>query len=401
MEQDYSPTESAEQQIDRIKDSRERRLWAGRPNADAMKKGTGHGASRTNWIMLIVGGAIIAAVGSAAYKGGQLGVSGLTESFNWPLVGIVAFTLFTIGRHFLKNRSDVENWAEGLTYGITDRRLLVLRDGVIEREYSISEVNQPVLVDRQNAPGYSDIIWGQTAPEMQSGNRGHKRTARQTEELRVGFKALSDGEAVMEKTGAWRTAHLQESAEKAEAFVSSVREDSSERHQIRNSTHRFSIEVPDTWDLMVRHRRLVFGKWGIEKEAQWGTEKSISDWNVLRVEADVGSYVELQVHETKPINTLDDMLNSKAAQQVGLTKVIDQNADFELSGMRGFYLTRERRGRSNAISTGQTQDVSTWHMRQYILHDGQRQYYFETVWPADSDAQRDICTAIVATLKSQ
>lgn len=393
------PTESAKQQINQVIDRGERLIWAGEPDAEAMQQGTGHGGHRTAWFFLIVGTIAFIGIGLTAYSGNEAFVVGLPESFEWPVILIAALVPFTLLRRFLHNRSDVYDWAKGLTYGITDKRLLILSEGHIEHEYVISEVNQPTLIPRRNTPGFSDVVWGQTVAERTA--RHGSISAKKQEEMRVGFKALADGEMVLRKIEDWRDMHLQRSAEETQSFIERHDDGELNHRNIRNPTHDFSIEVPDSWGFQVRYRKLAFGKWGIEREAQWGAQETIPTWNVLRVDSVIGSYVELQVQTTKPVNTLDGMLNSPAAAAVGLTKVIDQDADFEVGGIQGFYLTRERDGKANTVQTGQVVDVSTWHMRQYILYDGQRQYYFEAVWPEDSDSERAICLAIVATFKAR
>lgn len=79
-----------------------------------------------------------------------------------PLIAISIFLVLRRRGSVLKAGSwngRERDYVESLTYRITDQRLLILRDGVIEEEFTVVEVN-PKLMERRNAPGFGDIIWG-------------------------------------------------------------------------------------------------------------------------------------------------------------------------------------------------------------------------------------------------
>jgi len=89
---------------------------------------------------------------------------------------------------------------------------------------------------------------------------------------------------------------------------------------------------------------------------------------------------------------------SSAASLLGAGEVVDSNPDISINGIPGFYVTRHC-GSAGSILPSQIKDMlSYWYMRQYILHDGQYQYYIEAMWPAEDDGQQEICESIIASL---
>jgi hypothetical protein len=295
-----------------------------------------------------------------------------------------------------------------------NNRLLILSNGVIEEEYLVSEVH-PKLVERLNAPGFGDIIWGKRVLHSHPESRP---SPLEVEKSRIGFKALADADSVMQKIEAWRKRQVEDMALEGEAFLnqsglspdsSTIKAGRDEKEKsasekqgisrsIKNTTMGFSIEFPEQWDLKVRKRRLAFGKWGLEKEAVWSQQDDLSKWNVVKVESKLGSMVEVQVHKTKPINTFEKLVASNNGVG-GVLELVDKNPDFSVNGLKGFYVTRLTGGDSIPI-LGKLANIPETYTRLHVFHDGQKQYYVESDWRRDAPAEGLLCEAIVASLKS-
>ena len=299
------------------------------------------------------------------------------------------------------------DYVESLTYGITSQRLLILRDGIIENEFTVSEVH-PKLLERKNAPDFSDIIWGGWQWGQGSGTSGRRLSAFEIELNRVGFKALADADIALQKIKSWREAQVSEQAEEGQAFINSIERSATTSEgqpapskiigrEIVNTTLGFSIECPKEWSVKVRKRRLAFGKWGIEKEAVWSHEDELSKWNVLCAESSLGTKVEVQVHKTQPINTFEKLVNANIGV-AGVSELIDKNPAITVNGLKGFYVTRQTGGDSIPI-VGKMINIPVLLTRYHVFHDGQRQFYVESTWSRDAPAEGVLCEAILSTLK--
>lgn len=335
------------------------------------------------------------------------------------IIGLIVLPfIFAIFRSSSRKKSGSWNgrerdYVESLAYGITSQRLLILRDGVIEEEFTVSEVH-PKLHKRKNAPGFSDIIWGGWRWGEGTGTSGRNLSPFEIELNRVGFKALPDADIALQKIASWREAHVSDHAEKGQAFINSREQPaSSERpaacgetqseqrkdigREISNPTLGFSIECPKEWTVKVRKRRLAFGKWGIEREAVWSDEDALAKWNVVRLKSSLGTIVEVQVHKTQPINTFEKLVNSNIGV-AGVLELVDKNPQFTVNGLEGFYVTRQTGGDSAAIF-GKKINVPVMLTRLHVFHDGQRQFYVESTWSRDAPAEGLLCEAIVSTLQ--
>lgn len=427
-----------ESQLKRCLEVGEKLEWAGRPDSVAFNNGlvrpymiTTNNAFLDNrlfrrvlrtFLVIIVFLAIFFALGS----GDEALVVATPFGMN-PVFLLIFFlpVVFYMLRYFNIYRRN--NWtgrgqvlAESLTYGITNNRLLILSNGVIEEEFLVSEVH-PKLVERLNAPGFGDIIWGKRVLHSHHESRP---SALEIEKSRIGFKALPDADLVMQKIESWRKRQVEEMAQEGEAFLNqselsagsgtikagrdekatSASEKQGISRAIKNTTMGFSIEFPEQWDLKVRKRRLAFGKWGLEKEAVWSEQDDLSKWNVVKVESKLGSMVEVQVHKTKPINTFEKLVASNN-RVAGILELVDKNPDFSVNGLKGFYVTRFSGGDGSIPILGQIvkiselENIPETYTRLHVFHDGQKQYYVESVWRRDAPAEGLLCEAIVASLK--
>jgi hypothetical protein len=127
----------------------------------------------------------------------------------------------------------------------------------------------------------------------------------------------------------------------------------------------------------VRRKKLIFGKTGVDKtKNKWSTPDNSSDWNVVRLKNAVDSTVELQVNETPPLKTLAKMANPKLPKAILKNmQLADQEPEFAVNGLRGFYLTRLLQGKGESdMVVGLTSDLTEWYQCQHVLHDGKKEY---------------------------
>lgn len=423
---------SPESQISRCLEQGETLSWAGKPDTKAFLKGlftTGFGANNVilgnplprRIVAFFAFGAVIAILITWLVRKGIL----IPMEFSQlsPIYVGLFISLFVLAAFRKSSALKSSSWngrerdyVESLTYGITSQRLLILRDGIIENEFTVSEVH-PKLLERKNAPGFSDIIWGGRQWGQGGGSDSRSTTSPFERELnRVGFKALADAEIALQRIDSWREAHVSELAEQGQAFINSREQPATteERQsapseetqpdqskiigrEITNTTLGFSIECPKEWSVKVRKRRLAFGKWGLEKEAVWSDEDELSKWNVLCVESSLGTKLEVQVHKTQPINTFEKLVSANVGV-AGVSELIDKNPAFTVNGLKGFYITRQTGGDSVPF-VGNLINIPVTLTRYHVFHDGQRQFYVESTWSRDAPAEGALCEAIVSTLK--
>lgn len=403
MEQQNSPDSAINLKLNK----NERVIWSGRPDLQAVAK-TAYRGKQSLRLHRYVSLALVAWIAYTLWN--QWNNQG--AAYDWRLllvVGIAALGFFFSSN--LYNRQ-LMRWMEQLSYAITNQRVLILRNGAIENEYSQRDVMQASLIPRKGVPGFSDVIWAKKVGRRSSRNGGSPSLLRQ-EKLLTGFKALPDSEGVMQILDDWVAEQKAITNLEDEAYVDSkisgadrgkgADEDtkSTETEKLVSPVYGYSVEFPASWEITSRYRKLAFGKWGIEREAVWSTPAVKPKWNVIRGQNESKSYVEIQVQKVAPFNTLESIMDtSKAASLLGTGEVIDHNTSISINGIPGFYVTRHL-GNADSILPSQIQEkLAYWDMRQYILHDGEYQYYIEAMWPSDDSAQRKACEVIINTLKA-
>ena len=401
---------SAEAELKRVINQGERILWAGRPDVQAIVK-TAHRGKKTPWLYRLISLLLVAWIGYTFWNQSEGG-----SAFDWKvllLVGIVAGTtaLLMAYRSFGSGKPLIR-WATPLSYGITDQRVLILRDGSIENEFSQRDVMQASLMPRKGVPGFSDIVWAQKAAKGSFRHGGAISPLKQ-EKLQTGFKALAGAERVKRILDTWVQKQSRQTRAQDDNFVkrassSSASEEKAgvEQQHIADAVrylspvYGFSLEFPASWEITSRYRRLAFGKWGLEREAVWSVPDAKPKWNVIRGHNESNTHVEIQVHKTAPINSLEALTQtSKAASFLGTGEVLDHEASITVNGIPGFYVTRKCGNAASILPEQIQQKLSFWQQRQYVLHDGTYQYYIVAMWPADAPAQRGVCEAIIASLK--
>lgn len=402
---------SADDQLRSAIDPDERLLWSARPDPRAMIDGIAGLPpvfTRVAKIVLPIACAcLVIAILSDHWPSIQDG------SFAYAALNADAFrvigavVLGAVSYRLWFDTDGYEDWVSRLAYGITDRRVLVLESGGIVEEYTAADISEPQIRPRRFT-SHADVVWGRRVRIGGRDRNGRNRV--KAEKLLLGLKGLSevDCDDVVRHIKNLRQTMFADSTEAAQAFVEQL-EDEGPAGQgaggpvrtIRNSALDFSVDVPESWTTEFRKARVVFGKWGVESAPQWhGDPDAIPDWNVVKTQTNSGTSVEIQVAVTKPKLTLEGMLTSGAAKMTGMTEALEQEPEVNINGLPGFYLTRSRESRNEAVATGDIVDLGTYHYRQYVLHDGTKQYYVIMTWAADAESEKTICESIVGSLRT-
>jgi hypothetical protein len=383
----------------------EKITWSGRPDMQAVVNTAYPGSRRLNKYAAL---ALVCWIVYALWNQAQ----GQGLAYDWRLLVLTGITALGFFYSAIHAKNKLMQWMENLSYAITNQRVIILRDGTVENEYSQRDVMQASLIPRKGVPGFSDVIWAKKVNKTYGRRHGFPTPLKQ-EKLLTGFKALADSEGVMQILDDWvaeeeTSTHLEDAAffdgkmmgsEKDKGANEETKSTSSEK--LVSPVHGFSVEFPSSWKITSRYRKLAFGKWGIEREAVWSTPAEKPKWNVIRGQNESRTHVEIQVQKVAPFNTLESIMDtSKAASFLGTGEVIDHDPSIVINGIPGFYVTRKC-GNPDSILPSQIQEkLAYWHMRQYILHDGTYQYFIEAMWPAENPEQLKTCEVIIATLNA-
>lgn len=368
----------------------EKLIWSGRPDMQAVVITNYRGHRQWNKYAAVT---VVCWIVYALWDRDQ------GNTYDWRLLVFAGISAVVAYYSAIRAKNELNQWMKHLSYAITNQRVIILRNGTVENEYSQGDVMQASLIPRKGVPGFSDIIWEKRSTGT-SGSNNRIPTPLTQEKALIGFKALADSEGVMKILEDWVTTQKTATYGEDAAFVDTKLTENTNSETLVSPVYGFSVEFPSSWEITSRYRRLAFGKWGIEREAIWSTPAEKPKWNVIRGQNDSRTYVEIQVQKTAPFNTLESMMDtSKAASFLGTGEVIDHDASISINGVPGFYVTRKM-GNPDSILPSEIQDkLAYWHMRQYVLHDGQYQYYIEAVWPVENSQQRITCEAIIASLK--
>lgn len=391
--------------IEHLLDSNEKVIWSGQPDLQAMTK-TAHRGKHKPWMLQLVAVLLIVWV---VYK--YLNPTGDGSPMGWMalVVGGSAVGMYFMSVNLGKS---LIRWARPLAYAITDKRVLIFRNGAIEKAFTQGDVQQVILIPRKGVEGFSDIVWEKEAWKA-SGKSGAYPSPLKQEQLETGFKALADGEVVKRILDTWVKQQASVTQQQDDEFIDKKRADSfieeatdgvanvSGAINYLSPVYGFSLEFPDSWQVTSRYRKLPFGKWGIEREAKWSVPVAKPKWNVIRGQNESKTYVEIQVQKVEPFNTLESLMNtSSIAGMLGSGEVTDHEASITINGIAGFCITRHCGGGASILPAQVQGMLSDWNMRQYILHDGQYQYYIEAMWLDEAPGQQEVCEAVVATLAS-
>jgi hypothetical protein len=295
----------------------------------------------------------------------------------------------------LDNRSRLRRYFEGLTFGITDRRVLVI-DGDHVQSFAGEELDRPRVIER--AGGYGDVIFGRNPS---SGSTSRQRDPVRQERDRVGFKGLPNPEEIRDRLEEWIAGELQESADTVSDFIEAKENDERPTFAtpegmatLRHPATGMTVDYPDQWSVKVRKKKKPLGKTFLDRE-RWGAPSEIADWNFVRIEGPSGCTVDAEIFETPMLASYESMAHGVLASLAG--EVIDSDPDYSQHGMQGFEVTRRSPVRVNQ-STGSVGDASVvTPLRHTVLHDGRYQLSLVSRWPERS---RELAAAVDLVVRS-
>ncbi len=230
-------------------------IWSGEPDREVMLKTMGKRKSLPFGQLLF-----LAIIGGVVWLNReQLSVLAISPN----LLAAVGFTVAFIWLIQYMKRRQAQGHVETLNYAITDRRVLIVRKGQVYQSVTPENMRWVELVERIGAEGYYDIIWNRR-PIQKSSDSTPSPT--DIERSRVGFKALRDGPAVMERLEAWRTEHAGRADETAEAALAALKSDP-EIPRLEHPRLGFSLPTPPGWEVTVREKKVIWGKTGLDLTA--------------------------------------------------------------------------------------------------------------------------------------
>lgn len=382
---------SPERLVSKVLEPGEQVIWTGRPQVEAAV--SGH--RRRRKVTLVVGIALVLVL-TFWLLPESIAVNELVEAMEMkmllPLLGsLVVIALFFIFKQ--DTASQLNRYFQGLSYAITDRRLLILEGDRISDSYTPERVSTPVLKQRQ--AGRADVIFGRRSSTTEG-----RRSVVNRERDEVGFKALSNAREVEAMIGKW----LEDSLSKAEKEMSveietpSTQADSSSgRRRIENRKAGLALEVPAAWTTRVRNKKKPVGSFFFDRE-DWQSPEAAGNWNAVCIEGPAKCKVELEIFETAPTLTFESLNASKMADALA-GEVVDSDPDIEINGIRGFSVTRRRELAVDPETNAAGLAAIVAPERRTVLHDGRRQIYILSSWPEDSPQLERAVDAVVKSIE--
>jgi hypothetical protein len=379
----------------------ERMIWCGRPDVEVVMATAPRRSGSFVFIIVLAMGA-----GFAVFQAREFGIEpadlldlirARVPSFLYILGGMVllpiALRVFKLDR-WSRYRQHFEN----LTYGVTDRRVLIIeKDSVLA--FAGDELDRPRVEER--AGGYGDVIFGRMpeSSDNSSGNKDPVARARRS----VGFKALPNAEEVRVRLEQWIAGELEESANAVSDFLEAQHDPAPSAFAtpegmatLRHSSTRMKIDYPDEWAVQVRKKKKPFGKTFLDRE-KWGTPGDVADWNMLRIEGPSGCSIDAEIFETPMLASYDSLATSKLAALMG--ELVDSDSEYTQHGMNGFTVTRRSTFQPNT-STGTVGAASVVTPFRYtVLHDGRYQVMVLSKWPERSPELTSAVDFVVRSLR--
>lgn len=337
------------------------------------------------------------------YNGGGLPTSSeelanlLDSKAVYPIAAFVgiAIVMQVIRRKGWDNRSRFERWIRAQSYGLTNRRLLVLTGDEIEDELGPDDFAEPRVRDRGN--GYADLEL-----KEQSGDTGRRTTALERERLKVVFRAIPDAEHVKQKIEDWRRHFRLREEEDAKAFLdgpampSQRTATASGVRTLRNDRFGVTLSLPDAWAVKVRKRRKPYGKVFLDFE-RWTSPEELLDWNVLKAEGDYLTAFEMHLDQVRqPVIRYEKAKNSALINAIS-GEIVESDGNLRRENFEGFAITRKHVDR-RPDQNGGDRTRPAFH-RWMVLHDGQLQIGLTMVWPEDSETLKRVVDKIYESIK--
>jgi len=185
--------------IQGLLDKGETIIWSGQPDLQAIKNTRHAGTGIMNKLMSIfVVGIFLWLVldPSTTWNTGPI--------MNYIWIAAIAGGLWLAYSRLFANPKKLRRWAESLAYVISNRRILIIKDGKIDQAFTLSDVLQTRLCERKGAPGFNDLIWEKRAIDRRasSGNIRYVSPL-EWEQAETGFKALADADSVKHILDDW------------------------------------------------------------------------------------------------------------------------------------------------------------------------------------------------------
>lgn len=389
-----STSASAEQRVARVLEPGERLLWSGKANGDVIRARARRFALPLPLALLLFAGVFLWMFSK------NLGIESVeslidTLGSHRDLAWVVAAALLipivgsVLGRRFKVDRiSQRCRYLGRFSYGLTDRRVLILKDEKVEHALSPKDIGSIYLNSR--APGYGDLIF------RLAGNSEYSTHGRD-----IRFDAISDADGVRRRIEDWMHGHQEQAPREVANFaregVSSQAGVTDEGvRRIINHRRGLQIDVPDSWEIRVRKRRKPYGTIFLDS-VNWLSPEDSDDWNVLHAEGPVTVSVELHVDETRPTLSHEKILNS-TLQKIFGGDLVESRENLSLGGFQGFSVTRRMVQPQQDVKTTGARERAT--MRKIIVyHDGRRQIAMISIWPAEVARLEKTVEAIITSLQ--
>jgi len=333
---------------------------------------------------------------------------------DWAPVGqimtgmaVLVVTLALIGGW--GRRRGLRSYAESLAYAITDRRLLIIQDGVIADAYGPGDL---AVARRRVLPrtaGYADVhferitisdehdrkraLWP-TAPDPTAVRTGTDRTVR-VEQANKAFKALPNAEAVDLRIRDWLEEHERRGAEALGDFAAEIESGTVSDHahpgqRISNPKLGVELTIPEDWKVRVRTRPGPSRPWAVDM-IDWKELGSYEDWNVLEAEGDLDAGFSLELVAAPAIVLTAKYLGGGLLFRLLGGRSLEVREGERIGAFEGFQVTRR---------TPSKEKRGPRRLQRYrVLHDGTRQLVLVTQWREDQRELERALEAIVASVR--
>jgi hypothetical protein len=303
-------------------------------------------------------------------------------------------------------RRALRRYAESLAYAITDRRLLIVQDGVIADAYGPGDLAVARRRVLPRAGGYGDVhferiavtgdrdlkrqLWP-TAPDPSAVRSGAARAVR-LEQAAKAFKALPNAEAVDLRIRDWLEEHERQGAKALGDFTAAVEsggalEQPFTARHVSNAKLGVELAIPEDWEARVRTRPGPSRPWAVDA-IEWEELGTGDDWNVLEAEGELDAAFSLELVPAPGIVLTAKYLRGGLLFRLLGGRALEVKEGERIGSFEGFRVTRR-------LPT-KTQRGPRRMQRYRVLHDGTRQLVLITQWREGEQTPERALEAIVA-----